>query len=487
VTILEVDRQRLKDLGLDLSSYAIGLTFSPEGRPAGGAVLPPVPAPPISAQSMRGSPSTGSFYLTMPSAVINFMESDQKTKLLAKPQLRGREGAVLTLNLGDDVPVPNTSFLPVATGGVATQPQISYTYRSVGVNLSITPKVTYNDEIILDPILVDKSGLGQNLDVAGQSLPTFVKRSAQVSMRLRDGESNLLAGLIQQEDRELAKSIPGINKIPILRAIFGNVQGESTSADVVMIVTPHIIRSREITADDLKPFYVGTANNLGATTQPALISQVPPPGAVPPPGTPPVAGGVTTGGAVPPVTGAQPPVTATIPPPPPTGGTNPPTGTARAAGVVPVTAVTGAAAPAGAPGAQILVSAPTGDMQLGGQPYTVPVSVTNVSDLGAVTLTITYDPKVIKATSVSPGTFMQQSGVTPTFVPKIDEANGRIDIAISRGAGAPGAAGTGLLAGLVFQAVGAGQSRITVAGVALSPEGKPINIQLPPGVTVTVK
>ena len=76
-----------------------------------------------------------------------------------------------------------------------------------------------------------------------------------------------------------------------------------------------------------------------------------------------------------------------------------------------------------------------------------------MSDLGAVTLTITYDPKVVKATSVSPGTFMQQGGVTPVFVPKIDEATGRIDIAVSRGGTAPGATGTGLLAGLVFQAV----------------------------------
>ena len=249
----------MKDLGLDLSSYAIGLTFAPEGRPAGGAVIPPVPAPPIQAGNIRAGSGATSLYLTLPSAVINLMESDQKTKLLAKPQLRGREGSPLTLNLGDSVPVPQTTFLPVATGGVATQPQVSYAYQSIGVNLSITAKVTYNDEIILDPIMVDKSALGSDIIVAGQALPTFVKRSAQVSMRLRDGESNLLAGLVGQEDKELAKSLPGINRIPVLRAMFGNVSGTTTQSDVVMIVTPHIIRSREITTDDLKPFYVGTA------------------------------------------------------------------------------------------------------------------------------------------------------------------------------------------------------------------------------------
>ena len=130
---------------------------------------------------------------------------------------------------------------------------------------------------------------------------------------------------------------------------------------------------------------------------------------------------------------------------------------------------------------------PTSELQLGGQPYTIPVSVTQVSDLTAVSLTITYDPKIIKATSVSPGTFMQQGGVQPTFQPKIDEVNGRIDIVINRSGNSPGASGTGLLAGLVFQAVGAGQAKISLAGTAFNPKGEPIPIQLPAGVTVTVK
>ena len=73
--------------------------------------------------------------------------------------------------------------------------------------------------------------------MAGQSLPTFTKRTAQVSMRLRDGESNLLAGLIKQEDRETAKSMPGINHIPILRALFGNLNSSNDQSDIIMIVT----------------------------------------------------------------------------------------------------------------------------------------------------------------------------------------------------------------------------------------------------------
>jgi general secretion pathway protein D len=440
VTILEVSRTRLKDLGIDLSSYALGLTFSPEFAPAGGAVIPPVAPPPINVPNLSNA-GQGAFYATVPSMVIKFLEQDQHTRLLAKPQLRGREGYALTLNLGDMIPVPQTTFVGIATGGVQTQPQVSYQYRPVGVNISITPKVTYNDEIILDPITVAKDGLGQNIDVAGQSLPTFVTRAANVAMRLRDGESNLLAGLIREEDRELARSIPGINRIPLLRSIFGSTNGTREESDIVMLVTPHIIRSREITAEDLKPFYVGTVNNLGAAQAATLV----PPGAAPPP----------------PIAGATPPPAANPPATPP-------------------------AAPANG-AAQLILAVPDGALQAGGPPYNMPVSISNISQLGAATLTVTYDPKVLKVASVSQGSWMDQGGVKQTFVPKIDEVNGRVDIAITRPGTAPGVAGTNMLAGLMFQAVAPGSSRITVIGTALTPNGQSIPLQPPPPVTVTVK
>ena len=99
-------------------------------------------------------------------------------------------------------------------------------------------------------------------------------------MRLRDGESNMLAGLIQEEDSNTLTTFPGLSQIPVLRALFGNNNGTLTQNDIVMIVTPHIVRSHELTAEDLKPMYVGTQQNFGAGTAPQLIS----PNAPPPPG-----------------------------------------------------------------------------------------------------------------------------------------------------------------------------------------------------------
>ncbi len=456
VTILEVSRTSLKNLGLDLSNYAITLSFSPGGAPPASGVVPPIPI-----GGLSNSFNKANLYAALPNAIINILESDQKTKLLAKPQLRGREGDQLLLNLGQDVPIVTTTFQSVATGGVPTVPQSSYTFRPIGVNLSITTKVTLNDEIILSPITVDKSAIGPNVVTGGQSLQSFIKRTATVSMRLRDGESNLLAGLVLQEDRETARSVPGILHIPVLRSIFGNTDTSNDQSDVVMIVTPHIIRSREITEEDLKPFYVGTNNNLGAATAPGLISQAPPPGSVPPP------------------TSTPPAVPMPTPTPSPT-----PAAPGRAVAIEPASSSPGAA-PMGA--AQILMTVPAAELQKDGAPYLMPISVANVSQLGTVTLTVTYDPKVLKATGVSQGTFMTQGNVTPTFVPKIDEANGRIDIVISRGGTAAGANGTNMLAAVTFQAIGSGTSKVTVTGTALTPDSKPIPLQLPAAGTVVVK
>jgi general secretion pathway protein D len=482
VTILEVDRSRLKNLGIDLNNYAINLTYSPNGAPgANGAV------PPITVGDIGKGQAGNNFYLGLPGATINILMSDQKTKLLAKPQLRGREGSPLTLNLGQDVPVAQTSFLAAATGGVATTPQVQYQFRPIGVNLSLTPKVTYQDEIILDPITIDKSAIGPNVDVGGVSLQSFIRRTASVSMRLRDGESNMLAGLILDEERETARSVPGILNVPVIRSIFGNTNGVHDQSDVVMIVTPHIVRSRDITAEDLKPFYVGTSNNLGAATAPGLISQAPPPAAVPPanPNNPtgPIVAPPTPPNTPPP---GAPPVNPPAAAPPVANPAIATTGNPANPKIVAVEAVT-PASNAPAPGAQILLTVPASELQKDGPPYTLPISIANVSQLGAVTLTITYDPKVLKAVSVSASPWMNQGGVTPTFVPKIDAALGRIDIAIMRPGTSPGASGTGMLAAVVFQGVGAGTSKITVTGSALTPETKAIPLAVPPAGTIVVK
>ena len=124
--------------------------------------------------------------------------------------------------------------------------------------------------------------------------------------------------------------------------------------------------------------------------------------------------------------------------------------------------------------------------QIAGGPYTVPVSINNASRVSVVSLSITFNPNVLRVRTVQDGTFMRQGGVGASFTPKIDVATGRVDIAITRTSDQVGASGSGLLAALLFDAVGPGSSLIQVSGVANNPEGGPVPLQFSP-VTVTVR
>jgi type II secretory pathway component GspD/PulD (secretin) len=520
VQILEVARNRAKQFGINLSDYSLGLTFSPEVSPPNtSGTIPPAAPPPFNLNTISQGISTSDFYLTVPTAFLRFLETDSRTKQLAKPQLRGAEGQELTLNLGDQIPVVSTVFGAAAAGGFANIPQSSFTYRDVGVNIAMTPRVTYEGEIILD-LTVESSNLGANISVAGQDVPSFGSRRVKTRLRLREGESNLLAGLLKDDQRRILSGFPGLIRVPGLRSLFGSTNDEIQQTDIVMLLTPHIVRTHELTVDDLAPMYIGTQQNVGLTGPPPLIQPpaaeepaaaqqpaqqqpsaittttpqfLPPPGApaAPPAGTPP------TSANVPPVTPTPPPATPPGTPPPgtpPPVGALPPTGAnppATAPATPPRDPAAAAAAPATTPAipapaaAQITVTAPQ-EFRTAGGPYTVPLAVANASRMSMVTLTVTFNPAVLRVRNVQEGTFMRQGGVMANFTPRIDVAAGRVDIAVARSGDQAGASGSGLLAALLFDAVGPGNSLIQVSGVASNPEGNALTLQFTP-VSVTVR
>ncbi len=524
VQILEVSRQRSKQLGLNLSDYSLGLTFSPEFAPPNTSGTPgqsPTTPPPFNLNTISQGVSTADFYLTVPTAVVRFLEQDSHSKSIAKPQLRGAEGTKLTLNLGDDIPVVSTVFGAAVAGGFASIPQSSFTYRSVGVNMEITPRVTYEGDIVLE-LSIESSSRGPDVSVAGQSVPSFGSRKVTTKLRLREGESNLLAGLLRDDQRKILTGFPGIMQLPVLRSLFGNSDQQINQTDIVMLLTPHIVRTHELTAEDLAPIYIGTQQNIGLSGPPPLIAPPPEaepgatgatgatgaPGAAmpgpPAPGLPraPVAsrpGAQPTNIAPPPGTSPVPTPISPLPGQPttpvPATPTTPPEAAAGVAPAAPAVAprdqprAPATAAPTAPPSAtvaQVIVTSPEKEFRVAGGPYTVPVSINNASRVSLVSLSLTFNPNVLRVRTVQDGTFMRQGSATATFTPRIDAAAGRVDIAISRSDDQAGASGAGLLAALVFDAIGPGSSIIQVAGVANSPDGGAVPVQFN-AVTVTVR
>ena len=236
--------------------------------------------------------STADFYASVPSAVVRFLESDSQTKVLAKPNLRGSEGQKLSLNLGEDVPVPSTTFTPLAAGGASANPLTSYGYRTIGIIVDMTPRVTYDGDIILE-ISIENSARGQDTNIAGQNLPSFFSRKVQTKLRLRDGESNLLAGLLREDERNSLTGFPGIMRLPIVKQLFSNNDKVIKQTDIVMLLTPRILRTHELRTSDLSPIYIGTQSNMTLGGPPAVIGgdaaapEAPAPVAAPAPAGPP--------------------------------------------------------------------------------------------------------------------------------------------------------------------------------------------------------
>ena len=513
VQILEVSRERAKRYGLDLGTYSMSLAFSPESAPAEAAK-------PINLNTVSQGVSTSDFYFSVPSAVVRFLESDSQTKVLAKPNLRGTEGQKLSLNLGEDVPVPSTTFTPLAGGGSNVNPLTSYGYRTIGIIVDMTPRVTYDGDVILE-ITVENSARGQDTNIAGQNLPSFLSRKVATKLRLRDGESNLLAGLLREDERKSLTGFPGVLRLPIVKQLFSNNDQLVRQTDIVMLLTPRIVRTHDLRAQDLSPIYIGTQSNMALSGPPATIGgDVPPPPPQPqpdpaaaapvttPPGTPttptamrpPAAPVLPAGSAQQPVV---PPGSSPIPgmtmapqpaPTPPQPNVGPPVAVPPAEPVAPpvtppVTAPAPAApapAPAAVPSApaRITLSPPT-EMRVGSGPYTVPISVAGASRLSTLTLSITYNPQLVRVRNVQEGTFMRQGGVTPAFSQQIDEKSGRIDIVITRPGDQTGASTAGLLAALLIEPLAAGTGSLALSGSATVPGGAPAALQfVPAGITV---
>jgi hypothetical protein len=135
---------------------------------------------------------------------------------------------------------------------------------------------------------------------------------------------------------------------------------------------------------------------------------------------------------------------------------------------------------------RVSVAPPATPLQMGGQPYTVPVSVANATGLTSLTLAVTYNPAVLRATVVNEGSMMRSDGASTSFVPKIDANTGRIDLVITRPGDKAGVSGNGLLASIVFEAIGAGNSQIALSGLAMNAAGQAVLVQFVPA-AVTVR
>ena len=264
VEILEVDRLKLLEYGLQIASP----TENPTGLNGQVSI-----SDPITLRELTRLSQGGVFLTNFPALFYRLLKQDSNTRTLANTQLRVSDGQTGQARFGEDVPVPVTTFVPVATGGLPQQPTTSFNYRTIGVNIDITPRAHHDDDVTMALKLEISSVLGTGFG----GLPTFGTRSISTINRLSDGETNLLAGLIRDEDRRVKSGVLGLSDIPAIGRLFAHNKRQTQETDVVITLTPHIIRVLDLDEADLRTFRVG------GTGTGALDIVLPIPGALPPP------------------------------------------------------------------------------------------------------------------------------------------------------------------------------------------------------------
>jgi general secretion pathway protein D len=437
VSVLEASLSRMRQLGI-----------SP-GTSASITVVPPGTTTTTSSSSSSTSSSTttnilslqnlthlnGSDYsITLPSFTANALLSDSMTKLIQNPEIRSIEGQSAKLKFGDRVPIATGSFQAgVGVGGTTAGGVVSplvntqFTYQDVGVNIEVTPRVHPNREVSMK-IGIEVSAVTGDQNIGGISQPIISQRKIDHEIRLREGESSILAGLINKMDTKSLSGWPGLASVPILHYFFSSDEHNVTDDEIMIVLTPHIVRMPDWTKANLTPLYSGSDSNI----QVRKVSEVTAPTAQLVASANPAAAGAVGGKQANDANNAANPA---VPKPPQNGQP-----------------------------AQLHFEPRTIAMKVG-QEATVAIVVDNVTDLYSIPFLLQYNPATISVEEVKQGGFLQSGNQVIGIVSRIDKDRGQAIISATREPNTPGVNGTGTLMAIVIKALAPGNANLSIVQV----------------------
>jgi general secretion pathway protein D len=286
VAVLEVSRDKIRTIGVNPPT-SVSATLVPGGSSSttgtssssSGFTLNSLAA--LTANNVQ---------ISIPGASLSFLMSDSNTKVIQRPEIRAMDSEKATLKIGDRIPIATGSYQSGVSNGVNTQ----FQYIEVGVSIDITPYVHGNNEVTLKMALEISSVTGEET-IDGVTEPTIGQRRIEHQARLADGEVNLIGGILEDTESKSLSGYPWLTKIPILKYLFGQENKERQQNEIVFAITPHIIRSNEVTDENLRMVDIGTTNSVSyrpmdpkssaekpsATQQPTDIRPLPPAGTAP--------------------------------------------------------------------------------------------------------------------------------------------------------------------------------------------------------------
>jgi len=439
VQVLSANRDRLRNLGI-LPGQTASLTFNPRctvqpnassststctttSTSSSTSTSTSTSTPQIALNNLKNL-STADYSLTLPGASATAILTDNNTQIIQDPEIRVSDGQKASLKIGQRVPVATGSFqagVGVGVGGGAgvVNPLVNtqFQYIDVGVNIDVTPRVHPDGEVSMK-LSVDVSQLAGTSNIGGISQPIISQRKIEHDVRLKDGEVNVLGGLIERDLNNNLNGIPGFSQIPFARYLSSDISKEVVDQEILIVLTPHIIRMPSISLADLRTMAAGTDTNVRVyrddeSPSPAAMPMPTPPGALAAPTAP------------------------MNPQPPPAAG--------------------GAAAQ--------LRFDPANTRLKPGDRTTLGLAVANVNDLYSIPLLIHYNPAVVQVEEVRDGGFLSGGTQQIAIVQRIDAQRGEIVVSVTRQPNTAGVNGSGTLLGIVVRGVAPGNSDLQILQV----------------------
>ncbi len=427
VEVLEARTDRLRDLGI-LPGQTATIAINPNTTTSTSGSTNN-----INLNVLRHLNATD-YVVTLPSLTANAVLSDTNTKIIQNPEVRSVDGQTAKLRIGDRIPIATGSFssgIGIAggtAGGINPLVNTQFTYLDVGVNIDLTPRVHPNRDVSLK-LKVEVSAHTSDVSIGGITQPVISQRVIEHDIRLKEGEVSILGGLVQRSDSKTLEGWPGLAKLPLLRYLFSHDKTNHQEDEVLIVLTPRIVRIPEWTKANLRPLYSGSETNVQVKREIEIRAP------------------------------------AQQPPPTPAQA---PTSNQNMGAPAPAPA-TGAGAPAagpvqGTPAAKIRFE-PQSLTLKAGQTATIGVVVENVTDLFSIPLLLQYNPAVISVEEVQHGGFLSGGTQEIAIVHQDFKDKGQSIISATRQPNTPGVSGSGTLIGIVVKALAPGSSNLSIVQV----------------------
>ena len=433
VEVLEARTDRLRDLGIlpgQTASIAINPNSSTTSSSSGTTSTTSNSG--ITLNQLRHL-NGSDLVFTLPSATANAILSDTSTRIIQNPEVRSVDGQTAKLRIGDRIPIATGSFQAGvgvgSTGGAGfVNPLVNtqFTYLDVGVNIDLTPRVHPNRDVSLK-LKVEVSSHTGDQAIGGITQPIISQRVIEHDIRLKEGEVSILGGLVQRTDSKTLEGWPGLAKLPLLRYLFSHDKTDHQEDEVLIVLTPRIVRIPEWTKANLRTMYAGSETNVQVKRESEIRAPAQQPASSPQPKT-----NQNTGAGTP---------------------TSAPSATAPAAGTA-----------QGAPAAKIRFEPQSLSLKAG-QTATIGVVVDNVSDLFSIPLLLQYNPAVISVEEVQHGGFLSGGTQEIAIVQQVFKEKGQAIISATRQPNTPGVSGSGTLIGIVVKALAPGSSNLSIVQV----------------------